>query len=617
MPLRKFVIFCILFTSTTLFAEDSTRRNAHPPQWASRANWYQIFPERFRNGDSTNDPTVEDIKGSWPHDPPGEWDVSPWTSDWYKSQPWEKSDPKGFYHFVQRRRYGGDLQGVLDKLGYLADLGVNALYFTPLFESPSLHKYDASTYHHIDNNFGPRPIIDKKIWAKENPADPTTWKWTSADSLFLRLIKEAHKRKMKVIIDGVFNHVGMTFWAFEDVMKNQEASPYKDWFTIVKWDDRATPEKEFEYGGWNGVKELPELRKDSGGIVHGASDYFHAIVKRWMDPNRDGNPADGIDGWRLDAAEKLPLTFWRQFRSWVREINPNAYIAGEVWWEDWNNDRMFNPGPWLQGDAFDAVMNYRWARETCHYFIDDKNKTTSSEFLARLDSLNRDYPADATAVLMNLLDSHDTDRLSSHILNPDLLYDHKVGLQENQTYIVRKPTPDEVTIQKLMALFQCTYPGAPMIFYGDEAGMWGGDDPDGRKPMLWKDLTYDDETSHPFGKSRRPDKNVFNNDVYQQYKKLFHLRSEHPALTNGMFSLIFTDTLRDVFAFKRTLGTEEITVIINNSRKLQPLVLPLSKGISASGLTNIYDMKRFDVKKGNLYISLSPKSGVILSSRIR
>jgi len=184
------------------------------PEWARDAVWYQIFPERFRNGDPQNDPTVDDVVLSYPFNRPADWHVSTWTGDWYALQPWEKATGKTFYEIVHQRRYGGDLQGVLDKLDYLKDLGVTALYFNPLFESPSLHKYDATMYHHIDNNFGPDPAGDARMWASERPEDPATWQWTSADRLFLKVVDEAHQRGMRVIIDGVFNHVGTTFWAF-------------------------------------------------------------------------------------------------------------------------------------------------------------------------------------------------------------------------------------------------------------------------------------------------------------------------------------------------------------------------------------------------------------------
>ena len=210
------------------------------PEWSKDAIWYQIFPERFRNGDISNDPTIETLNGTWPFDPVEEWQISPWGSDWYKMQKWELKTGKDFYYVAQRRRYGGDIQGIIDKLDYLEDLGVNALYLNPVFESPSLHKYGATLLHHIDNNFGPNPELDLSIWNNENPASPEEWKWTSADKLFLELIKECHSRGMKIIIDGVFNHVGLNFWALNDVRKNGISSPYANWFTVKKWDDPST-----------------------------------------------------------------------------------------------------------------------------------------------------------------------------------------------------------------------------------------------------------------------------------------------------------------------------------------------------------------------------------------
>ena len=181
------------------------------PKWAKQVVWYQIFPERFHNGDQGNDPTLDDIKGAWPHNYTSPFQISPWTSDWYKLQPWE-DDGEGFYYHAQRRRYGGDLQGVLDKLDYLQELGITAIYFNPLFESPSLHKYDGTTYHHIDDNFGPDPAGDREIMARETPDDPATWQWTSADKLFLKLLDECHRRDIRVIIDGVFQSRGTQFF---------------------------------------------------------------------------------------------------------------------------------------------------------------------------------------------------------------------------------------------------------------------------------------------------------------------------------------------------------------------------------------------------------------------
>ena len=189
------------------------------PEWAKKVVWYQIFPERFSNGDKTNDPAAIDMKGAWPYSIPSDWQIHPWTSDWYKLQSWEAETGHDFYWNAGVRRFGGDLQGVINKLDYIRDLGITAIYLNPIFESPSLHKYDASMFHHIDNNFGPNPELDREIWELEDPGDPSTWKWTSADSLFLELIEECHDRNIKIIIDGVFNHVGTTFWAFRMYLK--------------------------------------------------------------------------------------------------------------------------------------------------------------------------------------------------------------------------------------------------------------------------------------------------------------------------------------------------------------------------------------------------------------
>ena len=543
---------------------DSSSFN-NPPSWAQHAVWYQIFPERFRNGDATNDPTVQDIQGSWPHEIPEHWSVSSWTGDWYALQRWEEPATKGFYYFGQQRRYGGDIQGVLDKLDYLHDLGIDAIYFNPLFEAPSLHKYDASMYHHIDNNFGPDPAGDRSIWEKENPADHATWGWTSADRLFLKLLDEAHQRGIKVIIDGVFNHVGVTFWAFLDVQKNGVHSLYKEWFIINSWDDPSTTKNEFDYAGWAGVRDLPELREDENGLVNGPREHVRSIIRRWMDPNGDGDPSDGIDGWRLDVAEMVAIPFWRDFRKWVREINPEAYLVGEVWWEDWAHGKMFNAEPWLRGDAFDAVMNYRVAREAAHFFKDQKNRISPTGFDARLRSIRNDYRSQNTKALMNVLGGHDTDRLASQIVNPDTRFDAQVGVSDNREYQVRKPNSKEIEIQKLIVLFQMTYVGAPHIFYGDEAGMWGADDPDDRKPMLWSDLQYDDEVSHPFGTTRPKDKNLFNKDLFEWYRRMIHLRKSNEALRSGSFTTVLADDTKDCYVYLRSTQHQKILVLINNS----------------------------------------------------
>ncbi|SVD46962.1 uncharacterized protein METZ01_LOCUS399816, partial [marine metagenome] len=284
--------------------------------------------------DHENDPDLESLKGTWPYEEITWWEITPWTSDWYEFQPWEKANGYDHRYQFQWRRYGGDIQGIIDKLDYLKELGVNAIYLNPIFESPSSHKYGAKYFHHVDNNFGPDPVGDSIIWETESPENPDTWRWTSADLLFLDLIREVHSRDMHIIIDGVFNHVGIPFWALQDVFDNGKKSEYAEWFKVKQWDDPNTPENEFDYEGWFGIKDLAELKENSDGLLPPIEEHIHAVVKRWMDPNNDGDPSDGIDGWRLDVAELVNINFWKKFRGWVNEINPDAYLTGEVWWED-------------------------------------------------------------------------------------------------------------------------------------------------------------------------------------------------------------------------------------------------------------------------------------------
>ena len=571
-----FAIAALLFTACQ--QPENTKNPV--PEWAKSAIWYQIFPERFANGDPANDPKLVDFANSWPYVVSENWQTHPWTSDWYALQPWEAevqwkqhftwAKPGAPNHNINAgaRRYGGDLQGVIDRLDYLQKLGITAIYFNPLFESPSLHKYDAAMYHHIDNNFGPNPEKDREIWATENPADPATWQWTSADSLFLQLIQKCHDREIKVIIDGVFNHTGNNFWAFRDVLKNQEKSPFADWYIVHKWDDPATPENEFDYGGWAGVKDLPEFREDENGLVSGPRAHVRAIVQRWMDPNGDGDPSDGIDGWRLDVAEKVDIAFWKDFQKWVKAINPDAYTTGEVWWEDWPNNRMFNAAPWFDG-AFDAVMNYRVARAIKHFVIDQKTGTNATGFADSLQTILRDYPFENMQVCMNLMDSHDTDRLVSQIVNPDRWFDHEANPSQNANYYARKPNAEAVQKQILIAGLQMTLPGAPMIYYGDEAGMWGGDDPDCRKPMVWPEMAFEPEIYNFDGSTHAPDSVSFNRQLFGKYSFLIGMRKAHPLLSRGDMSFIATENQPRVLVFSRSLGDETAYVFANSSAESQ------------------------------------------------
>jgi glycosidase len=565
----KALLSLLLLTSIQFSAQPNNQTNLIP-EWAKKAIWYQIFPERFSNGDESNDPKAIDMQGAWPYFTPEGWKIHPWTSDWYKLQPWEAKLNKNFYDIVNIRRYGGDLQGVIDKLDYLKELGINSIYLNPIFEASSLHKYDAAMYHHIDNNFGPDPEGDRIIWAKEDPSNPITWQWTSADKLFLKLIDEVHRRGMKIIIDGVFNHTGTQFWAFKDIVENQSESKFKDWFIIKKLDDPTTPENEFEYSGWYGVKDLPEIREDETGIVEGPKEHIKAIVKRWMDPNGDGDPSDGIDGWRLDVAEMVNHNFWKEFRKWVREINPDAYLVGEVWWEDWNNYKMFNAAPWLKGDQFDAVMNYRFTRAVKDFVLADNVKNNASAFVDTLKNIMNNYQENSF-VMMNLLGSHDTERLGSLAVNPDGQYDHQGNVRDNKQFDIRKPNDEEKKKIMLAIALQFTLPGAPTIYYGDEVGMWGGDDPDCRKPMVWNNFEYETETVHPYGKLKPMDDVKPDIELYKWYQKLASIRKQNEVLSLGTVSFELIEGNKNILIYKRELGGDSITVIVNSSSSKEQL----------------------------------------------
>lgn len=554
------------------------------PGWSGDVIWYQIFVERFRNGDPANDPTPHDIVGVTDEAPPEGWRPTPWTWDWYRQEPWATATGKDFYGTVQFRRYGGDLQGVLDRLDYLQELGVTALYLNPVNDAPSLHKYDARNYRHVDRNFGPDPRGDERRMAAEDPVDPATWGWTAADSLFLALVREVHRREMRIIVDYSWNHTGITFWAWRDLLERQRASPYADWYAVEAFDDPATADtNEFRYRGWVGVPWLPEWRKVGRppGETHGAIEgtlvpevrkLIFDVTRRWLDPNGDGDTSDGVDGFRLDVAEMVPLDFWREYRRFVRSINPEAYLVGEVWWEAWP-DRMYDPAPWLQGDVFDAVMNYRWFAPTRSLFSGAPPALGPSGYAASLDSLATGIgPAHAKA-MMNLTASHDTPRFGTSIYNPGR-YKYHNNPREDPDYRIDRPSERTRRIQELILVQQFTWIGAPHIWNGDEVGMWGADDPDDRKPLVWADLTYEEEIAHPFGRPRPRNRVAPDTALFRLYRELIELRKQHLRLfVDGRPGWLRTDDAAGLLAYERVLGEERAVVAFNLSDRPRDLRL--------------------------------------------
>lgn len=576
---------------------------AQAPEWSKGLVWYQIFPERFRNGDLTNEPNKERAKV------PEGWSLSSWTSDWYARAHWEQQETPDFYDIVRERRYGGDLQGVIDQLDYLQGLGIGGIYFNPVFDAQSMHKYDATYYHHIDRNFGPNPTADITQFASENPADPSTWAWSSADSLFLQLIQQAHQRGIKVIIDGVFNHTGTEFWAFQHLLEHQEDSPYKHWYSVLSFDDPSTSENEFDYEGWWGFKGLPVFKETGGNLSSGAKKHIFEITKRWMDPNGDGDPSDGVDGWRLDVASEVGKPFWKEWHALVRSINPEAFTVAEIWDEK---------GLEYVGDTlFSSVMNYPFAYASKGFFIDET--IDAYELTNRLADLQRSYGPGYEHSLQNLFDSHDTPRVATQIRNPGSPYNPDA--YPKQGYKVGAPTNKELQKLSLMAVFQLSWPGAPMIYYGTETGMWGADDPDDRKPMIWSDMQYEAEKNHPYGWERGVDSVGFNADLFEHYSGLVQLRMSSEALRKGELSVLETDKSK-VLAYERIAEKDSVLVIINHQDNVFWMESKLLNQVSAKYFNELTSLgqktdrrvthheKNYEVRSNGLVIQEN-KQGIL------
>ncbi|HEB60957.1 MAG TPA: glycoside hydrolase family 13 protein, partial [Phycisphaeraceae bacterium] len=530
----------------------------HTPDWAKGATWYQIFPERFDNGDKGNDPRGIGVY------------LKPWRSDFYavpadEFKAWQErvrhfgGDPDKWdraktgsgpadgpgrnrlYNVIYDRRYGGDLQGVLNRLDYLKGLGVTAIYFNPVFEAESLHKYDTTDYRHIDDNFGPYdPEGDKNLLAKEG-LSPDTWVLTSADRFFInKFLPECRKRGIRVIIDGVFNHVGREFFAFRDVREKGSKSRYADWFDVT-FDKSGALQSWNAWDGKNGW--LPEFREtEDGNLVKPVREYIFNITKRWLDPNGDGDPSDGVDGWRLDVPENIGDPFWIEWHEVVKSINPDAYITAEIW---------YDASRFLKGDMFDAQMHYPFGSALVDW-INVHPGMTSDDLYARWNSAFDNDPPATQLVQQNLCASHDTDRLVSQLFNPGREFDAANRPQDNgPNYKWWRPDDVYFTMSHVALAAQATYVGSPMIFQGAEMGMWGADDPANRKPLTWPEYM-------PF---ESPDERYLPG-MEQYYHTWLNLRHKWPALRYGNVQHLPTGSARTA-AYLRQLNNTVLLVVLN------------------------------------------------------
>ena len=508
----RYSLLLVFFLGAGASEPQSPRTDVFVPDWAADAVWYQILVSRFCNGDRRNDP-------------PGTLD---WTDDWARLLP-DESPPLRERLFF--RRYGGDLQGLRSKLPYLRDLGVNTLYLNPIFQAGSEHKYDTADHRHIDDSFG---VADSRLKLARETEAPSTWRWSDSDRVFLDFLADAHARGFRVVLDGVFNHVGLEFWAWRDVSANGRRSRYADWFDITDW---GPP---LHWRAWDRPDgELPTFRQDDDGLHRPVEAYLFAVARRWMDPDGDGDPADGIDGWRLDAADRVPHGFWRRFRQVVREVNPQAILIGEIWSE---------AGPWLGGDQFDAVTNYGFATPVLRFLAQDNRLYPATTLVEDLAALRARHSWAATLAMMNLIGSHDTERAVTALTDPQRSTrsaDGKIEAIPTRDLL----TPDEDAWRRLMLalVVQFTSPGAPVVYYGDEVGMYGGDDPFCRAPMWWS------ENGPPY----------LRRDVQSLVRRLADLRHSRVELRRGRFGLILADDDRRLLAFSRRCGPDETIAVVN------------------------------------------------------
>jgi len=499
---------------------------AAAPAWSAGAVWYQIFPDRWRNADPTNDPD----------------DVWPWNGDW--AAPDRPDRPRR--ETVWGRRLGGDLAGISADLPALRALGVDALYLNPVWAAPSPHRYDATTWVHVD------PVLGggEPLPTDEPLTDPSRWTWTASDLALRALIARAHDLGLRVVLDGVFNHVGATHPAWRDVLARGRDSAFAGWFTLTRWDP-PTPV------GWGGYTDLPALADGPDGFRDpGVAAHILAVTHRWMDPDGDGDPRDGVDGWRLDVADEVPAAFWRVWRASVRSWNPEAAIIGEVW---------SDPRPWVRGDTFDATTGYPWTERAWSWVGDRANKPTATAVARALTSLQAQLPQAATDRQWLLLDSHDTDRVASRMANPDRGFDQRNRAMDDPSWDNGPPDAAAWERVRLLVAWQLAWPGAPVVYHGDDLGLWGGDDPDNRRPIPWPE-----RGPYPDGAAIDPSRQAI-------WREALALRRDHPALRDGDLRWAVIDDVADVLGFVRGDDREEVLVL------LHPGPTPVSVDLSALG----------------------------------
>jgi cyclomaltodextrinase / maltogenic alpha-amylase / neopullulanase len=472
----------------------------YTPEWAKHAVFYQIFPDRFAMSERVAKPRGLEA-----------WYSAP-TVHGYK---------------------GGDLLGVVEKLDYFQDLGITALYFNPVFQSASNHRYHTHDYFQVD------PMLGGNAALRE-------------------LLDESHERGLKVVLDGVFNHASRGFFQFHDILENGDKSPYLDWFHIRKYPLNAYGGGDIGYDAWWGLPALPKFNTNTIAV----REFLFSVATFWLH--------FGIDGWRLDVPNEIADDkFWQEFRTRCRAVNPECYIVGEIW-----DDATH----WLQGDQFDAVMNYPIARAIYGFVAKSLNdaeimrsgfqkiyKLDAVEFVEELGVLFSKHRPEVVDVQLNLLGSHDTPRALT---------------------ILKQ---DEVAL-RLAILLQFFLPGVPCLYYGDELGLAGNHDPDNRAAMPWQAQQH------------------WNHSLRDYIKRLLAFYHQHPALRRGVFKPLYAKGKTVVL--ERKLEGNHAVVIVNAEDSRVPLNVPVTA--SDGSYQDAIHQQVFQVKDQHLTGEVQARSGLLL-----
>ena len=566
------------------------------PDWAKGAVMYQIFTDRFYNGDKSNDVETNEYYYIG--------DYSQRVTNWDKYPA----------NMGVREFYGGDLQGVMDKLDYLQDLGVEVVYFNPLFVSPSNHKYDIQDYDYIDPHYGkivddggevlPNGVTDNSQATKYKKRTTGLKNLEASNELFIKLVEELHRRGMKVILDGVFNHCGsFNKWMDrERIYEGEEDyepgayvsadSPYRSYFRFFKEGPENWPYNG-NYDGWWGHDTLPKLNYEDSVKLE---NYILYIGRKWV------SPPYNVDGWRLDVAADLGRSneynheFWQKFRRAVKDANPNALILAEHYGD---------PSDWLKGDEWDTVMNYDAFMEPVTWFLTGMEKHSDEareELLGNIDNFigsmahhMSNMLTPSLQVAMNELSNHDHSRFLTRT-------NHMVGRVEHLGPEAANEYVNKAVMREAVVM-QMTWVGAPTVYYGDEAGVCGFTDPDNRRTYPWG---HEDQELIAF------------------HKEAIRIHKEHPALRTGSLKILGGE--ENVLSYARFKGNDRIVIVINNRSERTEVKVPVWEAeIPAKcrmkrllysykdGYTTEYE--EYLVEDGEVVANMGPHSALVLGMR--